>query len=121
MNSDEKIIFCKKCVESNQRYIGSVSFFDMKESRKQRTIFDNGICGACKYFEYKKISIGNQEKRSLFLFLINIEKKWRLRRSYSRQWRKRHHLSISCFKIQVQNESTYYHLGSSPLYRNRMA
>ena len=78
LNSDEKIIFCKKCVESNQRYIGSVSFFDMKESRKQRTIFDNGICGACKYFEYKKYRL-EIKRRGACLLLINTEKKWRLR------------------------------------------
>jgi hypothetical protein len=42
-----KVVFCKKCVISNQR---------------PRIIFDkNGICSACNYLEYKK-SI-NWEKR----------------------------------------------------------
>ena len=75
LNSDEKIIFCKKCVESNQRYIGSVSFFDMKESRKQRTIFDNGICGACKYFEYKKNIDWKSREEELVSILDKYRKK----------------------------------------------
>jgi|TARA_B110000027_G_scaffold28339_1_gene31097 N-acetyl sugar amidotransferase len=52
--SNSKIIFCKKCVESNQRYIGSIPFADTKTSIKQRTSFEDEICGACKYFEQKK-------------------------------------------------------------------
>ena len=36
----KEIIFCKKCVVSNQR---------------PRIVFDKeGICSACRYFEYKK-------------------------------------------------------------------
>ena len=52
--SNSQIIFCKRCVESNQRYIGSVPFADTKTSIKQRTSFEDEICGACKYSEYKK-------------------------------------------------------------------
>ena len=48
------IIFCKKCVESNQRFIGSIQHSDTKNSVRQRTNFEDGICGACKYFEEKK-------------------------------------------------------------------
>jgi N-acetyl sugar amidotransferase len=41
--ADEKVIFCKKCVLSNQR---------------PRLMFNNdGICAACLYSEYKKTSI----------------------------------------------------------------
>ena len=39
-NLPEKVIFCKKCVISNQR---------------PRIVFDKeGICSACRYFEYKE-------------------------------------------------------------------
>ena len=48
------IIFCKKCVESNQRFIGSIQHSDTKNSVRQRTNFEDGICRACKYFEEKK-------------------------------------------------------------------
>ena len=50
----KEIIFCKKCVESNQRFMGSIQHADTKNSVRQRTNFENGICGACKYFEEKK-------------------------------------------------------------------
>ena len=44
----KKVIFCKKCVISNQR---------------PRIVFDkNGVCTACNYFEYKKKLIGKNVK-----------------------------------------------------------
>ena len=49
-----KVIFCKKCVESNQRYMGSIQHLETKDNIKQRTSIDDGICGACKYSEIKK-------------------------------------------------------------------
>ena len=50
-----KVIFCKKCVESNLRYIGSAQHRDQKGDQKQRTIFsDEGVCSACSYYEEKK-------------------------------------------------------------------
>lgn len=53
----EKVIFCKKCVVSNQRP-GTVPEFKNKNSKdnklKKSTIgFDNGICSACRYHDYK--------------------------------------------------------------------
>ena len=53
---NEKVIFCAKCVESNQRYVSSIAFKDKKDSYKSRTGFDKetNICWACKYFEKKK-------------------------------------------------------------------
>ena len=58
----KEIIFCKKCVESNQRFMGSIQHADTKNSVRQRTNFENGICGACKYFEEKKkINWNNRE------------------------------------------------------------
>ena len=62
------IIFCKKCVESNQRFIGSIQHSDTKNSVRQRTNFEDGICGACKYFEEKKKLIGKVEKKSCRVF-----------------------------------------------------
>ena len=53
---NEKVIFCAKCVESNQRYVSSIAFKDKKDSYKSRAEFDKetNICWACKYFEKKK-------------------------------------------------------------------
>ena len=47
--------YCKKCVESNQRFMGSVPHKDQKSSTKDTIVFDDdGICGACRYFEFKE-------------------------------------------------------------------
>ena len=53
---NEKVIFCTKCVESNQRYVSSVQHKDEKKTYKTRTSFgkSNNICSACNYFERKK-------------------------------------------------------------------
>ena len=50
----KKVVFCKKCVISNQR---------------PRIVFDKeGICNGCRYFEYKKtINWANREKELLRL------------------------------------------------------
>ena len=53
----EKVIYCKKCVVSNQRP-GTIPEFKnnnlKNQSRKRNTIgFKNDICTACLYHEYK--------------------------------------------------------------------
>lgn len=51
----EKVVYCKRCVESNQRMIGSVQHADTKDSQKDTTLFDEeGVCAACRYFDQKK-------------------------------------------------------------------
>ena len=54
MNASE-IKFCIKCVESNQRFLGSVTHEDRKGKYQQRTLFnEKQVCSACSYYEYKK-------------------------------------------------------------------
>ena len=54
LKSNEKVIFCKKCVESNQRFVSSIPHKDKKNSYKTRTNFDDkNVCAACRYFEKK--------------------------------------------------------------------
>ena len=60
-----KVIFCKKCVESNQRYMGSIQHLETKDNIKQRTSIDDGICGACKYSEIKKKIDWSEREREL--------------------------------------------------------
>ena len=62
LNQPKEILFCKKCVMSNQR---------------PRIIFDSdGICGGCRNNElYKKILIGIKEKKSFTSCWINIAAK----------------------------------------------
>ena len=59
-----EVIFCKKCVESNLRYIGSAQHRDQKGDNKQRTLFSKeGVCSACSYYEEKrKINWKEREK-----------------------------------------------------------
>ncbi len=69
----EKVIFCKKCVVSNQRP-GTVPEFNNKSSKenstKKSTIgFEDGICAACRYHEYKYdvVDWDSREKELLIL------------------------------------------------------
>jgi len=59
-----KVIFCKRCVISNQR---PSSVIELKHKRLQKKItinFKNGICEACRYSELKrKIDWKDREKK----------------------------------------------------------
>jgi len=71
----EKVIFCKKCVESNQRFMGSVQYSDQKSSKKLTADFDtDGICKACKYFEEKK-NINWKEREKELVEILNKHKR----------------------------------------------
>ena len=60
----KEIIFCKKCVESNQRFVSSVQHKIIKNQVKDTALFDNqGVCYSCKFFEEKeKINWDDREK-----------------------------------------------------------
>tara|TARA_B100000965_G_scaffold406299_1_gene444475 strand:- start:2285 stop:3493 length:1209 start_codon:yes stop_codon:yes gene_type:complete len=75
----EKVIFCKKCVESNQRFMGSKQTQDQKNQKKQTVAFDNeGVCLSCRYFEKKeKIDWKEREKE-----LVDILDKHRRKDGY---------------------------------------
>lgn len=61
-----EVRFCKKCVESNQRMIGSVQHSDTASSKKDTIIFDdNGLCSACRYHESKKTVNWDEREREL--------------------------------------------------------
>jgi len=46
----KEIIFCKKCVESNQRFVSSVQHKILKNQVKDTALFDNqGVCYSCKF------------------------------------------------------------------------
>ena len=60
----EEVKFCKKCVESNQRFLSSTQH-KIKASENKETIYfnDDEICGACAYYEDKdKIDWTAREK-----------------------------------------------------------
>ena len=71
----KEIIFCKKCVESNQRFVSSVQHKILKNQVKDTALFDNqGVCYSCKFFEEKKKSIGMIGKKSFRKFWKNSER-----------------------------------------------
>ena len=51
----EEVIFCKKCVMSNQRPASSIEFKHTQKHKHKTLQFDkDGICDACKYAEMKE-------------------------------------------------------------------
>jgi len=65
----EEVLFCKRCVMSNQRPISSVEFRHTQESKKATLHFDEGgVCDACRYAEEKeKIDWKRREEELLRL------------------------------------------------------
>lgn len=52
------VVYCKKCVISNQRPNSAVEYNHTKETKKKTIHFDeNGICDACNFAEKKKNEI----------------------------------------------------------------
>lgn len=59
-----KIEFCKKCVESNNRFLSSVQHKDKPNTKKKYVAFDSqGVCLSCRYFE-KKETFNWEEKEA---------------------------------------------------------
>ena len=55
LGSQEKIIFCKKCVESNKRYISTLHYKRTKDEILDTAMFDDkGVCLSCRYYEEKE-------------------------------------------------------------------
>lgn len=51
----EEVVFCKKCVMSNQRPASSIEFKHTQKHKHKTLQFDkDGICDACKYAEMKE-------------------------------------------------------------------
>ncbi len=75
MEKLKKVKFCVKCVESTERFLGSVTYEDRKDKNQQRTMFDdNQVCSACLYYEYKK-TIDWKEREKELVDLLNQYKK----------------------------------------------
>ena len=48
----EKVIFCKKCVESNQRFTSSTQHKMKSDDKKESMLIGkDGVCLSCKYYE----------------------------------------------------------------------
>ena len=67
---NKEVKFCVKCVESNQRFLGSVTHEDKKDKFQRRTLFDEGqVCSACLYYDYKKQINWDERERELIELL----------------------------------------------------
>lgn len=65
----EKVLFCKRCVISNQRPASAIEFtHNIKTKKVTMNIDDEGICDACRFAEKKqKIDWEKREKELLML------------------------------------------------------
>jgi len=67
----ENVIFCRKCVISNQRPSSTVEFKN-KGTNKQTIHFDeDGVCAACRYAEIKEHGIDWNEREHELIELCN--------------------------------------------------
>jgi N-acetyl sugar amidotransferase len=59
------VVFCRRCVISNQRPSSAVEFSHTKDSKKSTIHFDkDGICDACRYAEQKNRDVDWEERRA---------------------------------------------------------
>ncbi|MFN9998957.1 MAG: N-acetyl sugar amidotransferase, partial [bacterium] len=65
----QDVLFCKKCVMSNQRPTSSIEFKHTKDSKKATMNFEkDGVCDACRVAEEKeKINWGMREEELIKL------------------------------------------------------
>src|SRR3990172_1767328 len=51
----KRVVFCKRCVISNQRPSSTVEFKNNTAQKKTTIVFDDdGVCAACKYADIKE-------------------------------------------------------------------
>jgi len=60
----EEVIFCKRCVESNQRFTSSTQHKMKSDDKKESMSIDkDGVCSSCRYYEnHNKIDWNSREK-----------------------------------------------------------
>jgi N-acetyl sugar amidotransferase len=59
----QDVVFCKKCVISNQRPSSTVEFKHTKDEKKATIGFgEDGVCDACRYHEVKEAKIDWQQR-----------------------------------------------------------
>lgn len=71
-----KVIFCKRCVMSNQRPTSTAEFTHQRGSKKRTLHIDaSGICDACRYAEYKERHINWKIRERELLELLDRYRK----------------------------------------------
>ncbi|MEI7612345.1 MAG: N-acetyl sugar amidotransferase [Betaproteobacteria bacterium] len=67
-----KVLYCKKCVISNQRPSSSVEFKHKKDEKKSTIGFgDDGVCDACRYNEVKEDKINWEMREQSLVELLD--------------------------------------------------
>ena len=75
-SAPEKIVFCKKCVISNQRPSSTVEFQSKDTFNKETINFNtDGICSACEYNEIKENKINWEDRKKQLKDLCNKHRK----------------------------------------------
>ena len=68
----EEIVYCKRCVYSNQRPSSTIEYKNKKDLKKSTLIFDDeGVCNACKWAEMKDNEIDWEEKHNELIKLCD--------------------------------------------------
>jgi len=68
----KEVVFCKKCVISNQRPASAVEFKSKKNDKKETITFGaDGICDACRFAEYKEKKIDWKKRERELIALCN--------------------------------------------------
>ena len=68
----ENVVFCKRCVISNQRPNSTVEFKHIKDEKKATIDFDNhGVCDACRYQEVKAGEIDWAQREEQLVQLLD--------------------------------------------------
>jgi N-acetyl sugar amidotransferase len=71
-----EVIYCKKCVISNQRPNSAIEYSHTKESKKKTIQFDaNHVCDACRFAELKKGTIDWKEREKKLTELCDKHRK----------------------------------------------
>ena len=67
-----EVIYCKRCVYSNQRPSSTVEYKNKKTQKKSTLIFDaDGICNACKWAQMKDEEIDWEKKENELIKLCD--------------------------------------------------
>jgi len=68
----KEVVFCKKCVISNQRPISTIEFKNKKDDEKETIAFgEDGVCDACRFAEYKETKIDWEEREKKLITLCD--------------------------------------------------
>ena len=100
----EEVVFCKRCVYSNQRPSSTVELKSSNNDQLKTTLLfdDEGVCNACRWAEMKDNEIDWEEKNtSLESYVITIGVELVIMIVSFLEWRKRQYICGPYFKIQV--------------------